>query len=248
MEGDNLVITIITAVAVLIILIYSFRTLYTYYRDMYIINDIPISANKTLIAYSGTKEGTTIPIIAEGKGISYSISTWIYINPTKVSPQSRNIKNIIERGPFKIEMDIVKNELKLIIPVYGGNIEEIIYENFPTQKWINITVVVDNRRIDLWLNGKLYKSKRLNNLIFNNQNNNLLLAPSGGFDGTIGRTYYYKSSLSRREIVDIFYNGPYSTNFISKLWDRTKILIFGNMADTNKKDSNNKSTTIPTKN
>lgn len=229
MESDNIVMLIITAIAVILIVAYSIRSLRDYYKNMYIISDSSISAEKVLEVSSGKREDSTIPIIKEDEGIAYSISMWIYLNP--LSNQNKQMINIIRRGNFNLMLDIVKNELKLIIPVYSGQNEELVFPNFPIQRWINITITVNNRKVDLWLNGKLYGSKQLNNLIVNNQDSNLVI---GSFNGQLGRIYYHNSTLTRREIVDIFDNGPYSTNFISKLWDRTKILIFGNMADTEK--------------
>jgi hypothetical protein len=232
MEQNNTVMLIITAIAVILIIAYSIQSLRDYYKNMFIINDYAMSATqKPLIVLPGKREDSSIPIIVDGTGVAYSISTWIYLNPTNISKEINKDINIIKRGNFNLLMDIVKNELKLVIPVYSGPNEELVFPNFPIQRWVNITITVNNRKVDLWLNGKLYSSKQLNNLIANNQNDNLFFGP---FNGQIARTYYHKYDLSRLEIVDIFDNGPYSTNFINKLWDRTKILIFGNMADTDK--------------
>jgi hypothetical protein len=245
MEGDNLMITIITGIAVLIILIYYINSLIKYYKDMYVIIDSPLSADKTISVFPGKMDESTIPTVREGEGLSYCISTWIYINPTKMTPKSRIIKNILSRGNFVLDMDLTKNQLRLKVPVYGENVNELIYDDFPSQKWVNIIICVKNRTVDLWLNGKLYKSLKCNNLIVNNQRNTLLIAPAGGFDGTIGRTYYYKKNLSRRDIIDIFDDGPYSTNFLSKLWDRTKILLLAKKADTTDKPTDSSKSTIP---
>jgi|688.fasta_scaffold164486_1 hypothetical protein len=245
MDGDNLMITIITGIAVLIILIYYIKSLINYYNDMYIIADGPVSASKTITVFPGKIEESTIPTVREGEGLSYCISIWVYINPTKMTRNSRIIKNILARGNFILDMDLAKNQLRLKIPVYGENPNELIYDDFPSQKWVNIVICVKNRTVDLWLNAKLYKSVKCNNLILNNQRDNLLIAPSGGFDGTIGRTYYYKKNLSRREIIDIFDNGPYSSNFLSKLWDRTKVLILGKKADTTDKQIDTSKSSIP---
>jgi hypothetical protein len=232
MEQNNTVMFIITAIAVILIVVYSIKSLRDYYKHMFIINDYAMSVTGTpLIALPGKTEDSSIPTIIDGTGVAYSISTWIYLNPTNIGKEVNKTINIIKRGNFNLQMDIVKNELKLIIPVYSGPNEELVFPNFPIQRWVNITITVNNRKVDLWLNGKLYGSKQLNNLIANNQRSNLSLGP---FNGQIARTYYHKYNLGRREIVDIFDNGPYPTNFISKLWDRTKILIFGNMADTDK--------------
>jgi hypothetical protein len=239
MDNDSTLMQIISAIAILIIIYYIISSIYNYYKNMSIIVSDPNPGTRQFVVQSGSPEKTTIPTIQEGKGITYSISTWIYINPINGTINNNPNRIIMLRGGFILSIDIVKNELKLKIPLHDNRSHTITYKNFPVQKWVNIVIVVNNRLVDLWLNGKLYKSKRFNNLILNNQNSSLFISPNGGFNGTIGRTYYYKKSLIRSEIVDIFDNGPYSTNFLSKLWDRIKIFIFAKLADTQVSNTTN---------
>jgi hypothetical protein len=234
MENNSLMITIITGVAILIIIGYSIYSLYEYYKNMYIINELALPADKLIFVNAGNKNETTIPVVGENQGIAYAISTWLYVNPTIMSKNANPMKNIMMRGTFSLDIDLARNKLILTIPIYGRKNQQIIYDNFPTQKWINILINVNNRRVDLWLNGKLYKARKFDNIVVNNQNSHLIMNSNGGFNGSIGRTYYYKSSLQRNQIIDIFDNGPYPTNFLSKLWDRTKIILFAKLADISK--------------
>ena len=61
MEQNNTVMLIITAISVILIVAYSIKSLRDYYKNMFIINDMPISIRqRPLIALSGKREDSSI--------------------------------------------------------------------------------------------------------------------------------------------------------------------------------------------
>ena len=78
---------------------------------------------------------------------------------------------------------------------FHKNSERIVFKNIPLQKWLNIGIVVDNRFVDLWINGKLYHSKHLYNLPLFLENKDLVVCGCRGFDGFVSSFYYYSRSV-----------------------------------------------------
>jgi len=86
---------------------------------------------------------------------------------------------------------------------------EVMVENINMQKWVNIVTTVNNRSLDLYVNGKLIKTKTFNNLIDTNALNygGIQVTPNGGFGGYISKVRYYPRYLNPQEVWDIYRDG-----------------------------------------
>jgi|LauGreSBDMM110SN_4_FD.fasta_scaffold02205_2 hypothetical protein len=91
----------------------------------------------------------------------YSYNIWIYI--TTLTNTSEKIFSIQDgdgsnTALYKFELKAYSDgSLKYKINSFDDN---IITSNFPLQKWVCITVSVDNNVVDLYLDGKLVKSQK----------------------------------------------------------------------------------------
>lgn len=65
--------------------------------------------------------------------------------------------------------------------------QESISVNVPTQKWTNVVISVQDRYLDLYLNGELIVSKMLSGVLKNIPMKKLYLCKYSGFKGRIGR-------------------------------------------------------------
>jgi hypothetical protein len=95
----------------------------------------------------------------------YYISTWIYVN---------NLADIASGTPiYKLENSTTKYlELLLtssavlrykIMDTQPAEQTYTIMSNFPLQKWVNIIISVDNDTVDLYIDGKLIRSHKVEN-------------------------------------------------------------------------------------
>jgi len=148
------------------------------------------------------------------RGISWSLSFWIYINNWDYRYDQD--KTIISWGSnCNIWLSKNSNDLNIETQIFGTKKNETLrFKGVPVQKWLYIVVSLDNRDLDLWINGRLYKSKLLGNVQRNNTSS-LEVCPSGGFNGYISnlRKYSYTlprtSMISSHNIYTQFKHGPF---------------------------------------
>ncbi|MFY7885585.1 MAG: hypothetical protein ACOVOV_12180, partial [Dolichospermum sp.] len=55
--------------------------------------------------------------------------------------------------------------------------------NVPIQKWVNLTISVYGRTLDVYIDGKLVRTCLLPGIANVNNNSNIFVSPSGGFNG-----------------------------------------------------------------
>ena len=77
------------------------------------------------------------------------------------------------------------------------------------QKWVNIIVAVNDRTMDIYLNGKLVSSKAFNNVIDTGALNNgdIVVTPNNGFGGFVSKVQYYPYFITPKEAWAIYRDG-----------------------------------------
>jgi hypothetical protein len=110
----------------------------------------------TILINSVTKLGSSSPTEIKPSGVSnYAYGVWVFVDSVNSSAST-----IISREDnFKITL--TGAELKLgLCTVAGSSYVDITYtDNFPIQKWTHVGFCVSNSYADLYLDGKLVKSK-----------------------------------------------------------------------------------------
>jgi len=100
----------------------------------------------------------------------------------------------------------------------GVNPEDVIIKNINIQKWVNVLVTFNNRTLDVYINGKLVKSKPFNNIIVNGNgyNKDIYITPNGGFGGFISKVQYFPYFITPAKAWSI-YRGGFGDAFESAL-------------------------------
>lgn len=98
------------------------------------------------------------------------------------------------------------------------SLEDIVVENINMQKWVNIITTVNNRSIDVYINGKLVKTKTFNNVIDTEAFNHggISITPNGGFGGFVSKIQYYPYYITPEKAWSI-YKGGFGDAFESTL-------------------------------
>lgn len=79
--------------------------------------------------------------------------------------------------------------------------------NVPIQKWVNLTVSVYGRSMDVYIDGKLVRTCLLPGVAAVNNNSDVYVTPLGGFDGWTAKLQYYPNSLNPQEAWNIYSQG-----------------------------------------
>lgn len=209
-------ITIILIVTILVLL----YVLYAYFSD----KSSELVQEASLL--------TPIPAITNisgPKNSRYAHSVWIYVNTW----DNNTDKTIISRdNNFKLYLDKNSPVLKLDVKMNdsAGTYETMmITNNFPLQKWVNVTISMDNQFSDAYIDGKLVRSQR-----FFNKTDNSSAIPvippgketplylgnvSGNFDAYATLFRRWTTPIDPETAWDVYMKGNGSSKMASALND-----------------------------
>lgn len=96
-------------------------------------------------------------------------------------------------------------------------------ENIPLQRWTNIILTVNNKALDIYLDGKLVKTCILDNVPLTSDSN-ILVCPDGGFSGYISNFRYLSNAINPTQAYNIYKDG-YSGSSVGGLLSQYKVKI-----------------------
>jgi hypothetical protein len=228
---------------VLIVIFVAFVVylVYNYIQTSRQINkESPVIINGELDAFVG-RAPVDLPQLKSG--LAHSVSTWIYINDYNYNYGAP--KHILWKGnPMKDEKGnaISGNDGKTACPqlfLYpetntlgiststtfsGSTPEKSDIQNIPLMKWVHICYVLNNRSVDVYINGKLERSTALRGIpIITNDKMWVTYGEekNPGFYGKIGRTQYFTRAITPNDVLGLYNQGPlgntlYKLSFFEK--------------------------------
>lgn len=170
---------------------------------------------------------SSIPIIRsknKEEGLEFTWSVWI--NITDLMYKENEYKNIFHKGELNISTNPqtyglntplngpglyigpVKNQLVVIMNTFKNLNEEIIINDIPLNKWINVIITVyEQKKLDVYINGNLTRRHILSSLPKQNYGD-VYISANGGFSGYTSKLEYWAKTLSINNIQSIVYSGP----------------------------------------
>jgi hypothetical protein len=188
---------------------------------------------------------------------NYSFSVWTYISDW--SGNYGNPKNIItiRKQPlaggsldlFRLYLDASKNDLHIYVSDSSGIQSKnttCSVTNFPVQAWVNISISVYNRAVDVYIDGKLVRTCSLNNVAQPiNAGSTIYIGGGGGdnkcsgggdllgFTGYIASVLYNPDIISPQDAWNTYARGYNNSPFgLNNLFQRYK-LEFSFLKDNN---------------
>ena len=203
---------------------------YTYSFWIYI-QDWGYRLNKPkCILYKGDKNGREA-----------NPTIWLYPHTNKlmvrVKTYPSKVKNmhLYPNNPNR-SMNPLNNSNMLSKP----NSEEVQYvcdvPNIAIQRWVQVGVVLQNRTLDVYINGKLARSGILQGIPKMNKGN-LYVTQYGGYDGYISCLQVFENAISANEMYNIYTGGPsgckgwFKSNYFDKYRLKASIGKVGNLED-----------------
>ena len=161
------------------------------------------------------------------EGIEFTWSVWIFIddltynsgkyrcvfykgndyakNPNATNEDSQGL-NFPNNAPG---LYIAPNTNSLVVMMNTFNVinEEIVIDDIPLNKWVNVIIRCQNNTLDVYINGTIIKSHHLHGVPKQNYGD-VYIAPNGGFSGYISNLWYYNYALGTLEISKLSNKGP----------------------------------------
>ena len=188
----------------------------------------PVIVNDVLDAYIA-RPAFTLPQVTQG--MNQTFSTWIYVkdwnykfgqyknilwkgNPNLTSTTSANpsVSNI--HCP-SIWLYPLTNSLKVVTSTsVPEQVESCDIQNIPLMSWVHIVYVLNNRTVDIYMNGKLERSCALRGIptITNDPVYITSGSPQPGYYGKIGKTQYFTKALLPNDVANLYQKGPLGTS------------------------------------
>jgi hypothetical protein len=167
---------------------------------------------------------------------NFAYSIWFYVNDwnyrygepkvifgrmgSKSTSTSSQIQGVSGNDPCPaVVLGAIENNIRISLACYpginqqpttpGGNtvIKTCTVTNVPIQKWVNLTMSVYGRTMDIYLDGKLVRTCLLPGIASVNANADVYVTPSGGFDGWTTKFQYYPSPLNPQQAWNIYAQG-----------------------------------------
>lgn len=218
---------------------------------LYIIWSYFFTSMEVLMSFQKGTELTTMSLskVVDSSKNNYSFSVWTYIDEWGVNyGNSKNILSVVPgaNNPcfFSLYFSKTTNDLNIYvepantIPVRSGeNVFNTITStcsvtNFPLQTWVNISVSVYNRAIDVYIDGKLIKTCSMPRVASPLSNSSAIFIGGSqrpennqipGFSGFIASVIYSPDVFSPKEVWDIYSRGYTNSTFNLNALKRYKV-------------------------
>ena len=149
------------------------------------------------------------------EGLEFSYSVWIYIQDW-----TRGWKNIFVKGDKTdgagtssarapgLWLYPDTNALHARINTFASPNEGCDIKNIPLQKWVHIAYILNNRTVDIYIDGKLERSCVLRGVPKLNDEP-VRVCDNGGYFGKISNLVYFRYAMKPDEVYKIYASGPY---------------------------------------
>lgn len=240
LDSNSLVAKVVFILLILIVFIFLLRVMVQILHDLLgpkknpILIDGIMSGKKSLTIQQNPRMAGSMPIMRsdnEDGGIEFTYSTWLMVEDDNFHSEASNrYKHIFHKGSEKINtVDSAmigmaypnnspgvylakdKNELVVVMNTFNEIKEEVRVPDLPIHKWINLIVRLENRNLDVYINGSIVARHQLSSVPKQNYGN-VYVNQNGGFSGLISSLRYYNRSITTTEIQDIVSAGPNMTS------------------------------------
>ena len=104
-------------------------------------------------------------------------------------------------------LDSKENKLILMMNTYNTVAERVVIPDIPIHKWISVIIRLENRNIDVYVNGTIVSRYELKSVPKQNYGN-VYANQGGGFSGLMSNLRYFNRALTITEIQKIVAAGP----------------------------------------
>jgi len=147
----------------------------------------------------------------QDQGITFAYSCWLRIDDFTYRPGVQKV--IFTKGPTDLSsscpsllIDGNSNTLLVKLDTFGAT-EVVPVSNIPAKKWLHVAIVVEQKSIDVYINGVLHTHHSIVQMPRQNSGT-VHTGVNGGFEGKLANLIYYNYFLKPTEIPSLMKNPP----------------------------------------
>lgn len=149
-------------------------------------------------------------------GLEFGYSWWMAVDDWSVGYGKK--KHVFTKGDESkgeqcpaVYLSASENAMELVFDTYKNQDETILIPNLPAKKWFHTAISVhDEDIVDIYINGKLKKSHKLNGIVQQNKSK-MFITQNGGYAGKIANLKYYPNRLSEDDVQKLATELPSDT-------------------------------------
>jgi hypothetical protein len=207
-------------VAVVMFLVYLLKKIYAYtrywyYSDPWLFKGTKSGKKKIVIPQNPNQEDaiTLMRSNNESGGLEYTYMCWLYVDDW--SYRQGEWKHVFHKGNATSEplrspgvwFHPNTNALRVYTNTFADPYEFADVDNLPQQKWFHLAICVQQKNLDVFVNGNLATRLVLQGLPRQNYGD-VYINMNNGFSGYISNVRYYPSYVSFGELEEMIQRGP----------------------------------------
>lgn len=183
-----------------------------------------IDGDQYMVIDQDPQNKNSIPVLRsddERTGIEFTWSVWLLVKDFEMD--SEKYKHIFHKGNDSAGVETSgliqpnnapgmyihpnKNALVIIMNTFTSINEEVVVKDIPQNKWFNVAIRVQNKVLDVYMNGSIVVRHKLGGVPKQNYSK-VYVAKNGGFKGNLSNLRYYNYALGTNELERVAMSGP----------------------------------------
>jgi hypothetical protein len=157
----------------------------------------------------------------EDGGVEFTWNTWLFLETVDDKYQNifhkgdknatpDNIENIINNGPgVYVRKNNDQAEIRILMSTFDNpRGADISIPNIPIQKWLNLTIRVKHKHMDIYINSNIVHRHIFEGSPPKQNYGNVYVSSQGGFSGLISNLRYFSRAITGIEVGNIVKQGP----------------------------------------
>ena len=224
------VVSVFFAGAATLFFLLFLQHLITYFSNMKINSPWILQGNKSarnsmIIPQDPENPETVILYRSDNQedGIEFSYTFWMLIE--NYNYKVDEWKHVLHKGAENVSpeknsimcpgvwLHPIKNTMRIYLNTMEDMNEYIDIENMPLKKWVNVAIVIKQKILEIYINGRLKVKQTLSSIPRQNFGD-LWINLYGGFDGYMSQIRYHRKALEYYDVDKLINDGPASSSCI----------------------------------
>ena len=184
-------------------------------------------AEDQVVIYQNPRTTGSIPVMRsknQREGLEFTYTVWLFINNLQNTGNRR--KHIFHKGSAPssssgngddgvfspnnapgLYIHPSVNALVIVMNTFDKIMEEVTVNDIPLNKWINVAIRVEGKKMDVYINGTIALRHVFSSVPKQNYGN-VYVNMNNGFNGLLSDLWYHDYALSGTQVDEIVAAGP----------------------------------------